>query len=178
MTEIPNNCIRISTGLWTLARFRRWHYNNLLCCLEMTHLAVDCVWNVMAPAQKPDFVFRQNGRVHLNWQGRQFSRLLAAEVCTSAVVMLNTPCSEEVWRVLAAHSISQYPLQFPYKVRQRVPSHFNWNLTSTQAIDIITIIPKQIHLLANYCKLAIINARCNAKKKNKSLNIEEYFRKF
>ena len=45
-------------------------------------------------------------RVHLNravW--RQFSRLLAAEVCASAVVMLDTPCSEVVWRVLATHCI-------------------------------------------------------------------------
>jgi hypothetical protein len=33
--------------------------------------------------QKPDFVFRRNGRVHLNRRGRQFSRLLAAEVCVS-----------------------------------------------------------------------------------------------
>ena len=32
----------------------------------------------MAHAQKPDFVFRRNGRVHLNRRGRQFSRLLAA----------------------------------------------------------------------------------------------------
>ena len=55
--------------------------------------------NVMAHAQKPDFVFRRNGRVHLNRRGRQFSRLLAAEVCASAfifVVMLDTPCSEVV----------------------------------------------------------------------------------
>jgi hypothetical protein len=37
--------------------------------------------NVMAHAQKPDFVFRRNGRVHLNRRGPQFSRLLAAEVC-------------------------------------------------------------------------------------------------
>jgi len=29
-------------------------------------------------------------------RGRQFSRLLAAEVCISAVVMLDTPCSEVV----------------------------------------------------------------------------------
>ena len=94
----------------------------------------------MTHAQKPDFVFRRNGRVHLNRQGgavqstagsrgvrisgsnagytmfrgsvkgtgyplhlnrrerggRQFSRLLAAEVCASAVVMLDTPCSEVV----------------------------------------------------------------------------------
>ena len=75
---------------------------------------VDCVWNVMAHAQKPDFVFRRNGRVHLNRRGRQFSRLLAAEVCASAVVMLDTPCSEVVWRVLTTHSIRQFPRHFPF----------------------------------------------------------------
>jgi hypothetical protein len=75
--------------------------------------AVDCVWNVMAHAQKPDFVFRRNGRVHLNRRGRQFSRLLEAEVCASAVVMLDTACSEVVWRVLATHSIHLFPLHFP-----------------------------------------------------------------
>jgi hypothetical protein len=41
----------------------------------------------MAHAQKPDFVFRRNGRVHLNRRGRQFSRLLAAEVCASAFIV-------------------------------------------------------------------------------------------
>jgi hypothetical protein len=51
----------------------------------------------MAHAQKPDFAFRRNGRVHLNLPvGRQFSRLLAAEVCASAVVMLDKPFSEVV----------------------------------------------------------------------------------
>jgi len=73
---------------------------------------VDCVSNVMAHAQKPYFVFRRNGRVHLNRKRRQFSRLLAAEVCASAVVMLDTPCSEEVCRVLATHSNRQCPLHF------------------------------------------------------------------
>jgi hypothetical protein len=75
-----------------------------------------CVWNVMAQVQKPDFVFRRKGRVHLNRRGCQFSRLLAAEVCASTVVMvvmLDTPCSEVVWRVLAFHSIRQFPLHFP-----------------------------------------------------------------
>jgi hypothetical protein len=62
--------------------------------------------------KKPDFVFRRNGRVHLNRRGRQFSRLLPAEVCASAIVMLDTPCSEVVWRVLATHSICQFPLHF------------------------------------------------------------------
>ena len=74
---------------------------------------VDCVWNVMAHAQKPDFVFWRKGRVNLNRRGRQFIRLLAGEVCASAVVMLDTPSSQVVWRVLATHSIRQFPLHFP-----------------------------------------------------------------
>ena len=41
--------------------------------------------------------------------------------------MLDTPCSEVVWRVLATHSVRQFPLHFPL-VRHRVPSHFNWSL--------------------------------------------------
>jgi hypothetical protein len=43
----------------------------------------------------------------------QFSRLLAAEVCASTVVMLDTPCSEVVWSVLATHSIRHFPLYYP-----------------------------------------------------------------
>jgi len=41
----------------------------------------------MAHAQKPDFVFRRNGRVHLSRRRRHFIGLLAAEVCALAVVM-------------------------------------------------------------------------------------------
>jgi hypothetical protein len=90
--------------------------------------AVDCVWNVMAHAQKPDFVFRRNGRVHLNRRGSQFSRLLAAEMCASAVVMLDTPCSEVVRRVLAIHSIRQFPLHFPSRAS---PCAVTFQLDST-----------------------------------------------
>ena len=67
----------------------------------------------MAHAQKPDFVFRRKGRVHLNRRGRQYSRLLAADVRSSAVVMLDALCYEVVWRVLATHSIRQFSLHFP-----------------------------------------------------------------
>ena len=63
----------------------------------------------------------------LKRRGRQFSQLLAAEVCASAVVMLATPCSEVVWRVLATHSICQFPFTSS-PVRHRVPSRFNWTL--------------------------------------------------
>ena len=73
---------------------------------------VDCIWNVTAHVQKPDFVFRRNGRVHLNRQRSQVSLLLAAEVCASAVVMLDTQFSEVVWTVLATNSIRQFPLHF------------------------------------------------------------------
>ena len=59
--------------------------------------------------------------------GRQFSLLLAAEVCASAVVMLDTPCSEVVWRVLATHSTRQFPLQFPYRSS---PCAINFRLSS------------------------------------------------
>jgi len=76
-------------------------------------VVVEASWNVMAHAQKPDFVFRRNGLVHLNRRGHQFSRLLADEVCASAVIMLDTSCSEVVWRVLATHSVRQFPLHFP-----------------------------------------------------------------
>jgi hypothetical protein len=63
--------------------------------------------------RKTDFVFQRKGLVHLNRRGRQFFRLLAAEVCASAVVMLDTPCSEVVRRVLATHCTRQFPLHFP-----------------------------------------------------------------
>jgi len=89
--------------------------------------AVQASWNVMKRAQEPCIVFRRNGRVHFNRRGRQFSRLLAAEVCASAVVMLHKLCCEVVWRVLAIHSIRQFPIHFP-SLRHRVQSHFNWSL--------------------------------------------------
>ena len=116
---------------WLSKSFRSYQGTKviLLCLLSLkiSHLIVECVWNVMAHAQKPDFVFRRNGRVHLSRGGRQFSRLLAAEVCASAVVMLDTPCSEVMWRLLATHTIRKFPSTCP-PVRHRVPSHFNWTL--------------------------------------------------
>ena len=78
----------------------------------------------MAHAQKPDFVFRRNGRVHLNRRGRQFSRLLAAEVCASAVVMLDTPRSEVVWVYWLPPPFGNFPFTSP-PVRHRVPSVFS-----------------------------------------------------
>jgi hypothetical protein len=89
---------------------------------------VEATWNVMAHAQKPDFVFRWNGWVHLNRRGRHFSRLLAA------VVMLDTPHSEVVWRVLATHSTHQFPLHFPSHAS---PCAITFQLDSTSAVLVL-----------------------------------------
>jgi len=77
--------------------------------------------------------FGETDEVHLNRRGRQFSRLLAAEVCASAVVMQDTPCSEVVWRVLATHSIRQFPLHFrsrasPCAITFQLESTYKWHL--------------------------------------------------
>jgi len=79
-------------------------------------------------ALKADFFFRRNGRVHLNRRRDKFSRLLVAETCASAVVMLDTPCSEVVWRVLATQFILQLPLHFPYRAS---PYAITFQLDST-----------------------------------------------
>jgi hypothetical protein len=111
-------------------------YCNMGTEANVLYFAVDCIWNVMAHAQKPDFVFRRNGRVQLNWRGRQFSRLLAAEVCASAVVMMDTPCSKVVWRVLATHPICQFPLHFPSHVS---PCAITFQLDSNNLVHTIIL---------------------------------------
>ena len=89
--------------------FKVMHTENFSPKLQASKCSlVEASWNVMSHTQKPDFVFRaKRTSPFKSARGRQFSRLLAAEVCASAVVMLDTPCSEVVWRVLATHSIRQ-----------------------------------------------------------------------
>jgi len=113
------------------SNFRRVHKQRKKCWQVWILPEVDCVWNVMAHAHKPDFVFRRNGRVHLNRRGCQLSRLLAAEVCASAVVMLDTPCSEVVWRVLATLCNRQFPLHFPFRAK---PCGIAFQLDSTNSV--------------------------------------------
>jgi hypothetical protein len=73
--------------------------------------------------------------------GHQFSRLLAAEVCASTVVMLDTPCSEVVWRVLATHSIRQFPLHFPSRASPcAIIFQLNSTIPNTSYWDLIIII--------------------------------------
>ena len=119
--------------------------------IRRLRLYVDCVWNVMAHAQKPDFVFRAKRTSPFKSAGGgcQFSRLLAAEVCASAVVMLETTCSEVMWRVLATHNIRQFPLHFPSRAS---PCAITFQPDSSKhhgdtAYD--SVLPQFIHSLRN-----------------------------
>jgi len=77
-TFINKRCIKFSF-IWN-TRAYCCVYKCRNCCNLLsfakssgTFTAVDCVWNVMAHAQKPDFVFRRKGWGHLNrrdWGGR------------------------------------------------------------------------------------------------------------
>jgi len=75
---------------------------------------VEASSNVMAHAQKPDFVFRRKGRIHLNRRGRQFNRLPAAKVCgISGSNAGYTMFRGSVKGTGYPHSIRQFPLHFP-----------------------------------------------------------------
>jgi hypothetical protein len=75
--------------------------------------------------------FARNGRVHLNRPGGVSSVDYWQPRCAaSAVVMLATPCSEVVWRVLANHSIRQFPPSLPQPLRHRLPSYFKLDSTA------------------------------------------------
>jgi hypothetical protein len=123
MSHRSLDCLTLANGT---NRFSR-NVGNYQSTLRNVCRDVDCVWNVMAHAQKPDLVFLRNGRVHLNRRGRQFSRLLAAEVCASAFVMLDTPCSEVAWEYWLPTPFASFPFTSP-PVRHRVPSGFNWTI--------------------------------------------------
>jgi len=91
----------------------------LSCNLHRIKPLVDCKLRLKCDGTRADIRFRPPAkhRVHLNRQGRQFSLLLVAEVCASAVVMLDTPCSEEAW---LPTPFASFPLTSPH-VLHRLP---------------------------------------------------------
>jgi len=95
---------------------------------------VDCVWNVMAHAQKPVFAFPPNGRVHLNRRGD-----------VSSVDYWQASCTRQsagfvpLVRACVLQSCNAYWLPTPFScfpftspVCHRVPLHFKrsipWSL--------------------------------------------------
>ena len=68
---------------------------------------VDCVWNVMAHAQKPDFVFRRNGRVHLNRRGASVQSTAGRRAVHISLQSLYCSCKP----VFCSHvTLTGYPL--------------------------------------------------------------------
>jgi len=113
---------------------------------EPSCTTVEATWNVMAHAQIPEFVFWRNGRVHLNGgEGGHFSRLLAAEGCASAVVMLDAPCSKVVWRVLSLHSPVSPSLPLPcvtvwHHISARVYEHRRKKLRASLGLRLMALL--------------------------------------
>ena len=88
---------------------------------------VDCVWNVMAHAQKPNFVVRRNGRVHLNRRGAS----VHSSTGSRGVRIRDSNAGYTMFRGRVKGT--GYPLHSPVSpspplVRHRVPSRFNWTL--------------------------------------------------
>jgi len=89
----------------------------------------------MAHTHKPDFCLSAKRTSRFKSAGGVSSVDCWQPRCAaSAVVRLDTPCSEVVWRVLATHSIRQFPLHFPSRATPCVASHFNWSLPWTPTI--------------------------------------------
>ena len=89
--------------------------DNLYETVKIIDNLVECKRNVMAHAQKPDSVFKRNGRVHLYRRVCQFSRVLAFLECGSG----ENDCSNtgrtvpsQTEACLATHSIRLFPLHF------------------------------------------------------------------
>jgi len=70
-----------------------------------------CVRNVMAHAQKPDFVFRQKGRVQLHRRGASVQSTTGSRVVR--ISGSNAGCTMFRGSVKATHSIRLFPLHFP-----------------------------------------------------------------
>ena len=83
---------------------------------------------MMAHTQKPDFVFRRNGRVHLNRQGASVQSTTGSR----GVRISGSNAGYTMFR--GSVKGTGYPLHSPVSpalpppVRHRVPSHFSWTL--------------------------------------------------
>jgi hypothetical protein len=89
-----------------------------------TAAILDCVWNVMAHGQEPDFVFRLNGRVHLNrwlvggwWSGQSTTGRRAVHISLQG---LHCSCKP----VFCSHaSLTGYPLHSIVSPSLLLPCH-------------------------------------------------------
>ena len=110
----------------TCTCFVLWQWCMYMFCVVT--VAVQTGWNVMAHAQEPDFVFRRNGRVHLNRRGTSVQSTTGSR----GVRISDSNAGYTMFR--GSVKSTGYPLHSPITpftsppVRHRVPSHFNWTL--------------------------------------------------
>jgi len=93
----------------------------------VTNPEVEASWNVMAHAQKPDFVFRQNGRVHLKFAG------VSVQSTTGSLGVHISGGNAGYTMIEGSVKGTGYPLHSPVSPftsppMRCVPSHFNWSL--------------------------------------------------
>ena len=114
-----------------------WRFLFSICATITSYAAalqVDCVWNVMAHTQKPDFVFRRNGRVHLNRRGASVQSTTGSR----GVRISGSNAGYTMFRGSVKSTgypfHSPFPLHFPPPVRHRVPPHINWSLHTADCL--------------------------------------------
>jgi hypothetical protein len=102
-TSCPHNthvCCTVTNSMHQLK------YNKC-CTIRHATCYADCVWNVMAHAQKPDFVFRRNGRVHLNRRGASVQSTTGSRAVHISLQGLYCSCKP----VFCCHvTLTGYPL--------------------------------------------------------------------
>jgi hypothetical protein len=96
----------------------------------------------MAHAQKPDFVFRRNGQVHLNRRRASVQSTTSSRVVCISCINVG---SEAVRRVLATHSLHQILLQFPSRAS---PCAITFQLESTSKAPFSFIRRTEINLVS------------------------------
>jgi len=119
---------------WTAAASDKYFVFN-----RKTWHIVEASWNVIAHAQKPDFVFRRNGRVHLNQRGASVQSTTGSRGVRISGSNGSNAGNTMFWGTVQDYWLPTPLACFPFTsptVRHRVPSHFNWTLpqsTSTTA---------------------------------------------
>jgi len=117
---------------------------------------------VMAHAQKPDLIFQRNGRVHLYRRGCQFSRLLAAEVCASAVVECWIDRVRYNARLLATPSIRLFPLHFSTRAFPcAITFHFCSTTVAVHTVDLLVLLTSTFCIFSHLQALLKYGSKAN-----------------
>jgi len=116
-----------------------------------TTTLLDCVWSVMAHAQKPDFVFRRNGTSPFKSAG---ASVLSTTGSRGVRISGSNAGYTMFWGSVKSTGCLLDPPVSPFTcppVRHRVPPHFNWTLHEFQLYK-----PDFLGLYLGQCKVVIL----------------------